>query len=154
MTHEPATQTAAFYVRIPSQLRYMGVVEAAITSVCHLFEIDETTTTAVVMAAIEAVTNSIQHGYKRDPSKFVDMELKMSPAQLEVIVHDQGPGFDPGDISTDITEDVDRFLAKRGRGMFIMQTCMDRVKYEFDSNGTRCHLVKMREHSMAGGEAR
>jgi anti-sigma regulatory factor (Ser/Thr protein kinase) len=58
-------------------------------------------------------------------------------------VHDAGKGFDPNEVNGDATS-PDHLFDARGRGIFIMRSCMDSVNFEFSSAGTVCRLVKRR----------
>ncbi len=100
------------------------------------------------MSVIEAGTNAIQHGHKRDASKAFDIEFAIWPDRLEVTVHDTGPGFDLKLVDADVTS-PDRLFELRGRGIYIMRACMDTVEFRFDASGTTCHLVKRRRAAAA-----
>jgi anti-sigma regulatory factor (Ser/Thr protein kinase) len=89
------------------------------------------------MAVIEAGTNAIQHGHKRDASRPVDVDFLMFEDRLEVTVRDTGPGFDPASINGDPST-PDHLFDSRGRGIFIMKACVDTVNFEFTGNGTVC----------------
>jgi hypothetical protein len=71
--------------------------------VCQRLEFDEDTTAQVSMSVIEAGTNAIQHGHKKDPSKIVDIEFRLMPDALEVVVQDSGSGFDVSRVNGDVT---------------------------------------------------
>jgi putative transcription antitermination factor YqgF len=105
------------------------------------FEFDEDTRGQVTMSVIEAGTNAIQHGHRKDASKPLDVEFRVHPTVLEIAVHDTGTGFNPDDINGDVTT-PEHLLDQRGRGLFIMRSCMDRVEYSFDRHGTLCRSVQ------------
>lgn len=138
-THTPEV----IAVRIPSRLELLSVVDRVCDSVCQRLEFDDDTTAQVSMSVIEAGTNAIQHGHKRDPSKPVDIEFRLMTDTLEVVVNDSGPGFDLGAVNGDITT-PDHLFDARGRGIFIMRSCMDRVDFRFTGSGTEVRLVKNR----------
>jgi serine/threonine-protein kinase RsbW len=129
-------------VRIPSRLELLALLDRVTDSVCDRLDFDEDARSQVSMSVIEAGTNAIQHGHKRDPSKPVDIEYRMRPDQLEILVHDSGKGFDVGAINGDITS-PEHLMDSRGRGIFIMKSCMDEVQFDF-SSGTLVRLVKKR----------
>ena len=104
---------------------------------------DDDASSQVTMSVIEAGTNAIQHGHKRDATRPVDIEYRLMPDMLEITVHDTGPGFDPTVINGDITS-PEHLLDARGRGIFIMKSCMDSVEFTFGPSGTLCRLVKNR----------
>ena len=130
-------------VRIPSRLDLLAVLDRVTESVCQRLKFDEDTACQVSMSVIEAGTNAIQHGHGKDASKPVDVEYRLFPESLEIVVADAGSGFDVGGVNGDITSPEHIFDA-RGRGIFIMRSCMDRVDFEFTGTGTRVRLVKNR----------
>ena len=140
--HEPPEEEV-IAVRIPSRLELLEVLDRVTSSICERLEFDQDTTGRVTMSVIEAGTNAIQHGHHRDPSKVVDVEYHLLPNALEVRVHDFGPGFDLNAINGDVTS-PEHLFDSRGRGIFIMRSCMDQVEFDFSSKGTLCRLIKHR----------
>jgi serine/threonine-protein kinase RsbW len=130
-------------LRIPSRLELLGLLDRVSTLLCERAGFGEDACTQVTLSVIEAGTNAIQHGSGRDPARPVDVAFTVHPDRLEVVVHDQGPGFDLETVSGDITS-PERLLDARGRGIFIMRACMDSVDFTFDASGTTCRLVKSR----------
>jgi len=139
------------HVSLSSRLNLLGVLESTARVLCERLEFGADACDQVILAVVEAGTNAIMHGHRRDPGKTVEVVFETWPDRLEVTVHDGGAGFDPGAVDGDITAE-DRFLAQKGRGIFIMRTCMDVVDFRFDSSGTVCHLVKRRAGPAAGSE--
>jgi serine/threonine-protein kinase RsbW len=133
-------------VRIPSRLELLGILDRIAESVCQRLRFDDDTCCKVTMSVIEAGTNAIQHGHRKDASKPVDIEFRILPDSLEITVHDNGPGFDLGAVNGDVTSPQHIFDA-RGRGIFIMRSCMDQVNFEFTNSGTTLRLVKNRPAS-------
>jgi serine/threonine-protein kinase RsbW len=129
------------HLRIPSRLELLSLLDRVSSLLCERAGFPEDACTQVTLSVIEAGTNAIQHGSGRDPAKPVEVTFTVHPDHLEVVVHDQGPGFDLGEVSGDITA-PEHLLDARGRGIFIMRACMDSVEYTFDAAGTTCRLVK------------
>jgi len=128
-------------MRLPSRLELLSVLDSVTTSVCDRMGFDPDTTSHISMSVIEAGTNAIQHGHKRDAARMFDVEFRLWDDRLEVEVHDSGKGFDPKSLNGDATSPEHLFDA-RGRGIFIMRSCMDAVNFEFDNQGTHVLLVK------------
>jgi serine/threonine-protein kinase RsbW len=129
-------------VRIPSRLELLALLDGVTNSVCDRLRVDGDTASLISMSVIEAGTNAIQHGHKRDAARIVDIDFRLFAGdRIEVSVHDSGPGFDPGTLNGDPLSPEHMFDA-RGRGIFIMRNCMDSVDFEFSDSGTVCHLVK------------
>jgi serine/threonine-protein kinase RsbW len=130
-------------IRMPSRLELLGVIDRVAQSLCDRMEFDPDTASQVTMAVIEAGTNAIQHGHGRDASKPVNVLFSVYPDRMEVEVTDTGAGFEEEEVSGDVTS-PEHLLDLRGRGIFIMRSCMDEVEFRFSKTGTVCHLVKHR----------
>lgn len=139
-------------MRMPSRLELLGILDRVADSVCERMEFDDDARARVTMSVVEAGTNAIQHGHGRDPSKPVDIEFRVLPDALEIIVHDVGKGFDITKVNGNVTS-PDHLLNLRGRGIYIMRECMDAVEYSFSSTGTTCRLVKKRQPQPAAQES-
>lgn len=95
------------------------------------------------MAVREAVTNAVLHGNSQDENKAVDITLKSSPEAVEIVVHDQGPGFNPSEVP-DPTE-AENLLKTSGRGIFFMRSFMDEVDWLIrPEGGTTVRMLKRR----------
>jgi serine/threonine-protein kinase RsbW len=130
-------------LRIPSRLDLLGVLDRVAQSLCERLEFDDDTSSKISMSVIEAGTNAIQHGHRRDPSKPVDATFTVYPDRLEIAVHDHGPGFKLEEVNGNVTS-PEHILDLRGRGIFIMRQCMDSVDFTFSRSGTVCLLMKRR----------
>ncbi|HET7226858.1 MAG TPA: ATP-binding protein [Candidatus Eisenbacteria bacterium] len=128
---------------LPSRLELLGLLDRVTAALCERMELDEATASQVSMSVIEAGTNAIQHGHRRDPNKLVDVRFDLWPDRIEISVHDTGAGFDVSRVNGDVTSPEHLFDA-RGRGIYIMRACMDEVAYDVSASGTTCHLVKRR----------
>ena len=102
-------------------------------------EFDEETSEQVTLAVIEAGTNAIKHGNQEDLNKSAHFEFIVQPDKLTVIVQDEGKGFNREEVPDPL--DPANLLKSSGRGIFLMETCMDSVTFE--QSGT---IVKMVKH--------
>ena len=130
-------------ITLPSRLELLGVLDRVAQTLCERMEFDEDVCSQVSMSVIEAGTNAVQHGHKRDPALVFETQFHLHADRLEIYVRDRGPGFDISRIATDVTS-PDHLFDMRGRGIFIMRSCMDEVDYSFGEAGTVCHLIKYR----------
>ena len=146
MAKAPEPETIS--VRLPSRLELLSLLDCVTNSICERMQFDGDATTRISMSVIDAGTNAIQHGHKRDASRKFDVDFRMYGDRLEVTVHDTGPGFDPSVVNGDMTS-PDHLFDARGRGIFIMRSCMDAVDFQFSGAGTVCHLVMRRAASEA-----
>jgi anti-sigma regulatory factor (Ser/Thr protein kinase) len=126
---------------LPSRLELLGLVDRVLLALCERAGLDEDATSAFSMAVLEAATNAVQHGHRRDASRVFETVFECWPDRLEVEVRDHGIGFVVPTEVPDITS-PDHLLDSRGRGLFIMRSCCDDVRIESGANGTNCRLVK------------
>jgi CheY-like chemotaxis protein len=98
------------------------------------------------LALVEAVTNAMEHGNRWTEARKVEVTCRARRDRLEVVVRDQGPGFDYQNLG-DPTEE-DNLLCERGRGVFLMQAIMDEVS--FQPPGNQVTLRKRRREEEAG----
>lgn len=130
-------------LKLPSRLELLAILDRVTLAICERAGFDDDTTSQVSMSVIEAGTNAVQHGNKLDPGKSFEVQFTLHFDRLEICVHDQGPGFDPARLTTDVTS-PEHLFDMRGRGIFIMKSCCDGVDFRFGPGGTSCLLVKHR----------
>ena len=140
---EPKSEPETIVLRLPSRLELLGLLDRVADTLCERLDFDEDARSQVSMSVIEAGTNAIQHGHHRDASKPVDIEFRVLPDALEIVVHDSGTGFDLKSVNGNVTS-PEHLLDARGRGIFIMRSCMDQVDWTFSGKGTTCRLLKKR----------
>ncbi len=125
---------------------------------------DGSTRTQVAVAVIEAVSNAMVHGNlevdsslreesheayermiekRRDEQPYGERRVHITtheaPSQIEYRVHDEGPGFDPATLPD--PTDPENLLRLSGRGILLIRTFMDEVRFE---DGGRA--IVMRKH--------
>jgi serine/threonine-protein kinase RsbW len=127
---------------IPSRLELLSLLDQLTDSISGRIDFTDEERSAISLSVVEAGTNAIQHGHKADGVTPVDVRYELTKDQLVVVVHDRGKGFQPPADIPDITS-PEHLLDARGRGIFIMRTCMDEVQFDF-SSGTTVRLMKMR----------
>lgn len=123
---------------LPSTTHFVYVLDAVISEIVREMGFDEETGEQVNLAVIEAGTNAIKHGNKEDAEKRAHFEFILHPDKLIIIVQDQGDGFEREEVADPL--DPDNLLKSSGRGLFLMEACMDSVVYE--SSGTTVKMVK------------
>lgn len=96
---------------------------------------DEDLAYRIVLLATEAVTNAIEHGNKMDPSKQVFFRMDVLESRIEIVVEDQGSGFDP--TKTDDPTESEHLFREGGRGLLFMEEMADDVQFEKDGRLVR-----------------
>ena len=128
-------------LRFPSRIEAVSEAAAAVSDFLNRLGIDEGIAFGVDMAVREAVTNAVLHGNKLNEAKVVDLKLRNSPEAFEIIVHDQGQGFNPSDVPDPTKEE--NILKTSGRGIFFMRNFMDAVEWSADpKGGTTVRMTK------------
>jgi len=126
---------------IPSRLELLPLVDQLTAGISERLEFDDEGRMQISISVLEAGTNAIQHGNRIDPTKRVDLQFELHPDRLEVVVHDLGKGFDVEKLLVDVTT-PEHLLDLRGRGIYMMRSCMDAVNFTFGPDGTTVRLVK------------
>jgi serine/threonine-protein kinase RsbW len=134
---------------IASRFEMVEVVQALLGQLCGLVGFDDDAAHYVSVAVRESAVNAIKHGNKLDESKRVLIAFNVNDSEsLEVLVQDQGPGFDPNTLPDPLAEE--NLLKAYGRGIFFMRSFMDEVEYAFPEEGGT--LVRMMKRLPAGEE--
>ena len=141
MAMERINHTGEIALNIPSEDKYIYLLDLVISYVAKEMEFDEETREQVNLAIIEAGTNAIKHGNGSDPKKTTLFRFCIEDDKLVVFVKDCGQGFDPEDVGNPLSPE--NFMKPSGRGIFLMKALMDEVEYSVKSgNGTEVRLVK------------
>jgi serine/threonine-protein kinase RsbW len=133
-------QTVAQVIRldVPSSLRWVHTLYAVITEILSQMALDEESSDQINLAVVEAGTNAIKHGNQEDPEKRAYFEFVIQSDQFTVIIQDQGRGFDREQVPDPIQPE--NLFKSSGRGLFLIESCMDDVTYE--KSGTLIRMVK------------
>jgi anti-sigma regulatory factor (Ser/Thr protein kinase) len=95
--------------------------------------------TDVEMSLFESLANAVLHGNHQDPAKQVYIHYHFHPGkEILFVIKDEGPGFDPSRVADPTARE--NIEAEYGRGILLMKTFMDEVRYE--KSGTEVHLRK------------
>jgi serine/threonine-protein kinase RsbW len=96
---------------------------------------------AIRLALDEAIVNAIKHGNQLDPSKRVSVRYRILSERFDVVVTDEGPGYDPQEIPDPLAaENLER---PSGRGLFLMRHYMSEIIVH--PPGNRLSLSKVRK---------
>ena len=103
-------------------------------------------TFAIKLALEEAMINAIKHGNRLDLSKTVYVRATVTPSHVEIIIEDQGAGFDRASVPNPTLEEN---LEKcSGRGILLIEAYMSQV--EWSNGGRRLRMVKKNEPDESG----
>jgi serine/threonine-protein kinase RsbW len=106
------------------------------------WNIDASAIYDLMMAATEAMTNIILHGYHGQPG-FIDVSINKEVNNVAISFQDEAAPFDPSKASQ---PDTTLPLEQRplgGYGIYLMQTCMDQIIHEvLPQGGNKLTLIK------------
>ena len=129
-------------IRIPSKLRYLGLIDAIVQSFASELDWERDDVNNLSTSSIEAAANAMEHGNAFAADKSVLVRIHSNGNAIDIEVEDQGGGFDPRPFERELSpEDL---LKLRGRGIFIMRSFMDEVHFSrLPERGMRVRLRKV-----------
>jgi len=135
---DPGPEPSTVKVTIPSEFSHGREVQKRILADVKHHDYDDQSVFAITLALEEALINAIKHGNKLDPAKNVDVQWTATPHQIEIIIEDQGPGFERSDVP-DPTADEN--LSKcSGRGILLIEAYMHVA--EWTNRGRRLRMIR------------
>jgi serine/threonine-protein kinase RsbW len=133
--------------RLNSTMESVGEVEAAADQLAAEAGLDEDQRFHVTMAVHEAAINAVLHGNDYNPKLHIDVSMENTGTQLIFVIADQGHGFDPDHLPDPLAPE--NVLRGTGRGIFLIRSLMDEVRFRKLDPGTEMTLVK---HLTPAGE--
>jgi serine/threonine-protein kinase RsbW len=116
-----------FVLVLDSKPKEIMKVEGFLERLNERLHLEETKYNKLLVATTEAVNNGILHGNKRDPKKKVILTCEIHHREIIIHVQDEGPGVDPDKLPDPLAEE--NLLRENGRGVFLMRSLMDDVKF-------------------------
>lgn len=136
---------------VPSSTRFLEDVREFVARHATDAEFGPDSVEQLKMAVDEACTNVIEHAYKGDSERPIDVSVIVQPDRLTVRIQDVGDSFDPAVYRQ---PDLVQFARNRkagGFGVHIMRQLMDRVEYKSRGGKNECCMIKYRQD---GGQDR
>jgi serine/threonine-protein kinase RsbW len=128
-----------YYTEFTSDKKILTEIEAILNRINNHIPLEKGKFHDILVATTEAVINAIQHGNKFDPNKKVTLNITASKNKIQVIVQDEGSGFDPSTIEDPRTPE--NILKERGRGIFLIRQLSDSVTITTSSKGTIVEMI-------------
>ena len=130
-----------FELTIPSKLEELESVHRLISEASSAFGLSEDMAYWMELTISESVINAIRHGNQFDPTKIARLAISFDGENVEVIVEDQGEGFNLEELA-DPTK-AENLLKPCGRGILIIRSFMDEVSLSpKEGGGMRLHMLK------------
>jgi len=126
-----------------SNQKEISHIEEFLRHVSMQLHIDDGMMYRLLISCTEAVNNAIVHGNKSDPEKKVIIQCIVMKKTLTIRVKDEGKGFDSENLQD--PRDEKNLLKENGRGVFLMRSLMDKVKFKRLKSGSVAEMkVKLR----------
>lgn len=117
----------------------MPEVEEFILNIANEINLKEDKHNYLALSTAEAISNSIVHGNKLDKNKKVLITVTVTDSQIIIMFKDEGKGFNPNDVPDPTAPE--NILKDSGRGIHIMKSFIDELKYNFTPEGTETILA-------------
>jgi serine/threonine-protein kinase RsbW len=128
--------TDRYTLVIPARPEYLLLARLALTGVARLAQADEEALADLRLAVTEAAANACRHAYA-DGQGDVTIQLTLSDdQQLEVVVEDDGPGFESESVAEWRAEE----LGEDGMGLAIIRAIAEDVEIGTRESGSGTRL--------------
>ncbi|NMB80340.1 MAG: ATP-binding protein [Ignavibacteria bacterium] len=132
--------SSKIYIKeISSNPEFLPDLEEFILDVAKETGLDNDQINSLSLSFSEAVSNSIVHGNKGDSNKKIRIKVEINSDKIIITIKDEGKGFNPEAIP-DPTK-PENILKDSGRGIHIMKSFLNDLKYNFTPNGTETILT-------------
>ncbi|MCF2671987.1 ATP-binding protein [Fusobacterium varium] len=116
---------------IPSSLENLSLIRALVKTYLEVQHINEKDIFQLLSVVDELSTNVVEHGYKYKSGDII-LEIQKSNDIIQLIVEDNGIGFDEEKLSKE----------EGGMGLYIARAIADNFKIEKKLNGTLFKIEK------------
>src|SRR5690349_10092138 len=124
-----------------STLNCVDQAEELAVSMAEKAGFDEDDLHKIAMSVRETMVNAVVHGNRYSAHKKVHVRVSNGSGRFEILIADQGEGFEREELPDPLSEE--NLLRNSGRGIFLIKAFMDEVKVRRGiPNGTEVTLVK------------
>lgn len=129
--------------QLPTRLEEIENLADAVSDVLN----DHDLAFSVNLCLEELITNTIIHGLKGAPDRFIHVQISISDEWLEILVKDDAPQFDPFVQAPEPRLDLD--IDHRpigGLGVHLVKRIMEEVHAQYDGSGNLIMLRRRLDH--------
>ncbi len=131
--------TKTYHKVIKSDPELLPEVEEFVLNIAKEINLNHDKINNLTLSVSEAASNSMVHGNKLDPNKKVEITVTVDDDKMELTFKDEGKGFDVSNVPDPTAPE--NILKDSGRGIHIMRSFLDDIKYKFTPEGTEVTLV-------------
>lgn len=111
---------------IKSNTSELKNVETFLKEVFNYYRLPKQSFNRVLLCVSEAVINAIEHGNKNDENKTVSIEIVCENEKFNVIIKDEGEGFDISKLPSPISKS--NIKKESGRGIHIIKSYCEKME--------------------------
>lgn len=120
---------------LPRDARYVGLLRSVAVGALQELSVPRGAVEDVELALGEACANAVRHA---EGTSAYHVSLCVGADGCEIEIVDVGPGFDPREVEPDEFDPA----AEAGRGLFLMRTLVDDLRFSRVDDHTHVVLVK------------
>ena len=132
-------ETSALEIIIPSDTSEARRVQDVLEQGLQNVKAPDKDVFCIRFALEEALVNAIKHGNQMEITKKVIIKYTLDADVFEIMISDEGPGFDPNDVPD--PTDIENLERPCGRGLMLMRHYMTEVNYNSVGNSVRMKKV-------------
>jgi len=124
--------------KFPADLKLVREASQRVVDFLGYLNLSESVLFQIRLCFEEAFINAVKHGNKNNPTLNVNVDILPKSGFIEIVVCDEGQGFDyerPPDPTLE-----ENLKKPSGRGIFLIRKIMDKVTYT--GNGRCIHMIK------------
>jgi serine/threonine-protein kinase RsbW len=140
------------HLTLEASLETVPAAGGAVRDLCLTSGMDAGDAALVELAIVEALQNTIEHGYAGAPGQ-VELAARVDPDQVHAEITDTAPPVNlarvmqaPDDDHSPLDRDS---LLERGRGLAIIRGVFDRVVFTRTESGNHLALTRLRQRGPA-----
>ncbi len=128
---------------IPANVAYVSFVRAVVSAAAELEPaLDSRRLEDLALVVTEAATNAIEIHQESGLSRPIRVWCRAADDAVTVVIHDQGPGFDPESLpEMPPPESPERLLHESGLGVALMKMLADESEFRSGPDGTEVRLI-------------
>jgi serine/threonine-protein kinase RsbW len=126
-------------LEVAAELLAVRELAAFLHETCALGGLNERDTLDLELAMVEAATNVVEHGYGTVEGGLISLQISIADSAARLILADHGKPIPDGAFAKCRIVDWD---ALDGRGISIVQSCVDEIDYSSDDGCNRLSLRK------------
>lgn len=136
----PSADGRTVRLTIPAKAEYITLCRLALTGLARLRPLSDELLADLKLALTEATSNSVRHAYP-DTDGWVEISYELRAGSLEIVVTDEGEGFDPAEESGNGNLEN---LTEGGLGIAIIRSIADEFELGKgpEGRGSRLRFVK------------